>query len=139
MVTPPLPGADGVPWLLVVGRWLMSGPSTVDVAELSELLDTEVQYFVTHRMVELHRWQRARDGELLRAFGYLGESGEVTDWRGVPDEAERAAGLPAFLDDDTDVLVGEEDVMRVAAAWSLSPVALDGLASPGPLRAAAAP
>ena len=141
VLTPPLPGAGEADWLLVAGRWLVQTSSIVDIVTLSDLLATEVQYFATHRVVELHRWQRAHEGELLRSFAYLGETGEVTDWRGEPDEVERAIGLPAMLDDDddTDILVGEADVMRVAAAWSLSPVGLDGLPSPGPLRAAAVP
>jgi len=141
LLTPPLPGADGADWLLVAGRWLVQTSSTLDVATLSDLLATEVQYFATHRVVELHQWQRARDGELLRSFAYLGETGEVTDWRGEPDPVELAIGLPAVLDDndETDVLVGEADVMRVAAVWSVDPVRLDGLPAPGPLRAAAVP
>ena len=139
MLTPPLPGAGNHRWLLVVGRWLASLPSTVDVAALSELLATEVQYFATDRVVELHRWQRARDGELVRSFGYLGETGEITDWRGQPDDAELTVGLPPTVDDDTDVLVGEADVMQIAAAWSVSPVSLDGVPAPGPLYAAAGP
>jgi hypothetical protein len=37
----------------------------------------------------------------------------------------------AGLDDR--VIVGEEDVMRVADAWSIDPTSLDGLPAPGPL------
>jgi hypothetical protein len=134
--TPPLPGVDATSWRLVVGRWLIQGPSTVD---LSDILGAEVQYFATDRVIESHRWQRARDGELLRSFGYLGQAGEITDWHGEPDAAELAIGLPRAIGPDTDVLVGEIDVMRMAAAWSLSPVDLDGLPAPGPLQAAAVP
>ncbi len=136
VLTPPIPGADQASWLLAVGRWLTRSPSTV---ELSDILGTEVQYFATDRVVELHRWQRAREGELVRSFAYLGETGEITDWRGEPDETERAVGLTPGIDDETDVLVGETDVMRIAAAWSVSPIDLDGRPAPGPLRAAAAP
>jgi hypothetical protein len=58
----------------------------------------------------------------------LGETGEITDWQGEPDETELAIGLPRVIDDETDVLVGETDVngVRVAAAWSVSPTDLDG-------------
>jgi hypothetical protein len=136
MLTPPLPGADKATWLLAVGRWLTRSPSTV---ELSDILGTEVQYFATNRVAERHIWQRARDGELVRSFVYLGETGEITDWQGEPDETELAIGLPLVIDDETDVLVGETDVMRVAAAWSVSPTDLDGRPAPGPLRAAAVP
>lgn len=145
-LTPPLPGAGNALWTLVVGRWLFgvrpgepNGESIVDVAGLSATLSSEVQFFASHRVLELHRWQRARDGALIRSFDYVGQSGEVHDWRGDPDETERAIGLPAVLADDTDVIVGESDVMRIAAAWSIDPQTLDGLAPPGPLNAAVTP
>jgi len=137
VLTPPLAGAQGAYWLLAVGRWLLLPAANVDVTELSAVLDTEVQFFATYRVTELHRWQRAVNGVSVRAFGYLGESGEVTEWRGDPDEAERAIGLPGELADDTDVLVSEGDVMRLAGTWSVDPTRLDAQPAPGPLRAAA--
>ena len=139
MLTPPLPGAAEASWLLVVGRWLARPLAFVDVEGLSESLDTEVQYFATDRSTQRHRWQRARDGVLLRSFDYVGRDGELLDWQGDPDLAERAAGLPEAVDDETDLVVEEADLLRVAAAWSLDPTTLDGRPSPGPLRAAAAP
>ncbi len=135
-ITPPLPGARGVSWVLAVGRRLMTpGP---DVVALSATLRTEVQFFATHRVTELHRWQRAVDGDLVRAFGYVGQSGDVTSWFGDPDPAERDAGLPGvFEPEETSVLVAERDVFRVAGAWSIDPTTLSGPA-PGPLRMGAA-
>jgi hypothetical protein len=133
-MTPPLPGADGSDWVLVPGRyWLGSPPK---VAVWSGDLDTEVQFFATYRVGERHRWERAVDGILARGFAYVGESGEVTLWWGDPDEHERALGLPAEEpdDDDLDILLGEADVLRLAAAWSVDPSALDGRPAPGPLR-----
>lgn len=133
-ITPPLPGAGVAPWVLAAGRWLLRPGTHVDVVDLSKRLDTEVQFFATHRVGELHRWQRAAAGSLLRAFGYVGETGEVTSWFGDPDPAEREAGLPAALTEDVTVLVSEQDVMRVAHAWSVDPVRLEALPAPGPLR-----
>lgn len=133
-LTPPLVGAGGASWLLAVGRCLMRANATVDVAGLSATLGREVQFFASHRVVELHRWERGREGLLERAFEYVGESGEVRRWHGDPDPAERAVGLPAALSEEVDVLVGEEDVMAVAAAWSVDPSAIDGRPVPGPLR-----
>ena len=135
-LTPPLPGA-GATWVLAVGRWLLRPDTGVDVAVLSGLLHTEVQLFATHRVTELHRWQRAVDGNLVRAFGYVGQTGEVTSWYGAPDAAERTAGLPAVLDEEATVLVAEQDVMRVAHAWSVDPTGLDAGPAPGPLRVGA--
>jgi hypothetical protein len=137
VLTPPLPGAGDSRWLLVTGRWLLKGEFVVDIAELSATLGTEVQLFATYRVSELHRWQRAVDGALVRAFEYLGETGEVTEWLGAPDAAELAVGLPPEPDDDADILVSEGDVLRLAGAWSVDPSALDARPAPGPLRAAA--
>ena len=133
-VTPPLPGARDTRWVLATGRLLLRTP---DVIELSARLHTEVQYFATHRVTELHRWQRAADGVLVRSFGYVGQTGEVTSWHGEPDPAERDAGLPGTWDDGTTVLVAEPDVLKVARAWSIDPTALSGPA-PGPVRIGAA-
>jgi hypothetical protein len=135
-VTPPLPGARGTMWVLATGRRLLQG--SIDVVGLSETLDTEVQFFATHRVTELHRWQRAVSGELVRTFGYVGQTGEVTSWHGDPDPAERDAGLPGELEEETTVLVGEKDVLSVAAAWSIDPTTLSGRPAPGPLRIGAA-
>jgi hypothetical protein len=127
-VTPPLDGG----WTLAVGRRFLL--ATPDVPGLSKELDTEVQFFATHRVTESHRWQRAAHGSLIRAFGYVGQTGEITSWHGDPDPAERAAGLPGTMDDDTTVLVAEQDVLKVAAAWSVDPTTIGGRVAPGPLR-----
>jgi hypothetical protein len=137
-VTPPLPGARDTRWILAVGRRLILPGTPVDVVGLSAELHTEVQFFATHRVTELHRWQRAVDGELVRAFGYVGQTGEVTSWHGEPDPAERDAGLPAALDDEATILVSENDVLKVADAWSIDPSTLSGRPAPGPLRIGAA-
>ena len=137
-VTPPLPGARHTSWVLAVGRWFLRPDVAVDVTELSARLHTEVQFFATHRVTELHRWQRAANGELVRAFGYVGQTGDVTSWHGDPDPAERAAGLPGILDSEATVLVSEHDVLRVADAWSIDPTTLTGRPAPGPLRIGAA-
>ena len=137
-VTPPLPGARDTRWVLAVGRWLLCPATSVDVTALSESLHTEVQLFATHRVTELHRWQRAVNGELIRTFGYVGQTGEVTSWFGDPDPAERDVGLPGKFDDDATVLVSERDVLKLASAWSVDPTTLGGRPTPGPLRIGAA-
>jgi hypothetical protein len=143
VVTPLLPGADGGSWLLVAGWWLAAGHESIDTAALSRALGREVQLFVTHRVVELHRWERAREGAVVRSFEYIGDQGEVTRWTGALDDVERAIGLPATFDldrapeeEDYAVIVGEQDVMRVAGAWSVDPTSLEGQPAPGPLTVA---
>jgi hypothetical protein len=139
LVTPPLPGAADAHWVIVAGRWLLVGTAPVAATRLSALLNTEVQAFATHRVVELHSWQRAAGGVLVRAFRYVGESGEVEDWRGEPDPVELSVGLPPTIEKDATILVDEHDVMRVAAGWSVDPTILDGRPAPGMPRVAAAP
>ena len=126
-ITPPIDG-----WVLAVGRRFLL--VTPDLPSLSKTLGTEVQFFATHRVTESHRWQRAVDGELVRAFGYVGQTGQITTWHGDPDPAELAAHVPAMIDDDTMVLVAEQDVLHIAGAWSIDPTTLGGRPAPGPLR-----
>jgi hypothetical protein len=137
ILTPPLAGADGSRWLLVTGYWLWRATDRVPAARLSAELDTEVQRYATHRVAERHEWERAVRGRLVRAFAYVGESGELVRWIGDPDPAELALGLPAEPAEPDDILVGESDVMRLAGRWSVDPTTLDGAAAPGPLLAAA--
>ena len=137
IVTPPLPGAGGAAWTLVAGRWLLRDAAPVSLELLSGQLDTEVQFFASYRVGERHRWGRAANGSLRRAFGYQGDTGEVTVWYGDPDGAELDLGLPPTPDAGADVLVSEQDVMHLARAWSVDPTTLDGQPAAGPLRALA--
>lgn len=136
VATPLLTGVRGTSWMLVVGRWLLVHEQWLDVRELSATLGREVQFFATYRVSELHRWDRAVDGAMVRSFRYVGEVGEVTDWTGDPDAAELELGLPVAFDPRSDLIVDESDVLRLAAAWSIDPTALDGRPAPGPLTAA---
>jgi hypothetical protein len=142
VATPPLPGTDGL-WTLVTGWYLASNHEALDAAALSVTLAREVQLFVSHRVVELHRWQRSVGGTTVRSFEYLGETGEVRAWSGEPDETELAIGLPASFDldraDDHAILVGEDDVMRVAGAWSVDPTSLENRPATAPLTLARFP
>src|SRR5262245_12008506 len=121
VITPPLAGAAARAWTLVAGRAFFAADGAPDVASLSASLDADVQYFATHRVAEAHEWERGVGGRLVRAFRYVGERGQVTRWYGEPDATERAVGLPASYDTESDpdgqpdIIVGEPDVMRVAA------------------------
>jgi hypothetical protein len=76
----------------------------------------EVQYFATHRDVEMHIWARARKGELLRGYGWLGEK-NLTLWNeGTPTREERELG-PRIPD--------ESSVMQLACLWSIDPTTLN--------------
>jgi hypothetical protein len=105
IVTPPVDG-----WVLTLGMWLMTAP--ISTADLSARLGTEVQRFSSHRGLQVYRWERATNGDLLRSVhaveGELLELGEASD-------LERSFGE----------LVDDGDVHRVAALWSVDPGTLN--------------
>ena len=113
-VSPPLDG-----WVLVVSSSLPApGDDPVDVLSMLRVLSREygeVQYFCTHRVIELHSWAKAVDGQILRAYGYSGEHGEVFWNEGelTPEERELGFGLSDEWTPD------EEDVLAIAAKWSI--------------------
>lgn len=104
IVTPPVGGPDG--WILVLGMALLK--DRPDVTGLSAALDTEVQFFSSHRGLQVYRWQRARSGDLLRSFAST--EGEI-------DELGERSDLEQTFGD----LVDDGDVHRVAAQWSVDP------------------
>lgn len=107
------------------------------LAALSGLLG-EVQFFKTHRVSEYHAWALARDGHLIRAYCYIGDSGTVPLFIGEPTAAERIAGVGTrdgeddrenWTDDDWKTWLAttpdESDVMRIARQWSIAPDDID--------------
>src|SRR5579864_6524085 len=91
-ITPPL--AD---WTLAVSTALFP-PDRAEtfVTPLLERLSRQfgdAQYFCTHRDVELHVWARARQGRLVRGYGWLGQK-SLTLWdEGAATKQERALGF----------------------------------------------
>jgi hypothetical protein len=134
--TPPLDG-----WVLVLGNFPQIGGGgdeelTALVSTLSSELDTEVQYFGTHRVVDYHAWLRARNEAISRAYAYLGEQGQTLLDEGERSEAETALGLSFFDDTSSEAKAedywerddltypDEENVMEVAGRWSVNPTTL---------------
>lgn len=93
-VAAPVPG-----WTLAHGRLHM--PTGFDATEppfpdwlsrLSRHLG-EVQFFANERVPDYHPWARALDGELLRAYCFIGERGEVPLFVGDPTAHEIELGI----------------------------------------------
>jgi hypothetical protein len=134
------PEIDG--WVLCVGFPLFAPaearpPAFGELAaELAEKLQSEVQYFATHRIVEAHAWARARPGALERAYLYIGESGEKMLDEGSRTAEEQALGFAFFDPESTEAQaadywerkdlthVREEHVMALASRWSVDPSSL---------------
>ncbi|PGH45306.1 hypothetical protein COO58_13380 [Micromonospora sp. WMMA1996] len=138
-VAEPVPG-----WVLAHGR--LDLPPGLDTTEpgfrdwLRELSRTlgEVQFFVTERVPEYHLWARAVNGDLLRAYCYIGERGEVPLVVGEPTVVEiernvgvrrREPGMEHWSDDEWDrwheAMPNEFDVMAIAGGWSVDPSRID--------------
>jgi len=115
-ISPPVDG-----WTFVVSTNLAQSrieKITQKAASMLQKLSSafgEAQFYATHRVVELHIWAKALNGKLIRAHGYIGESGEIF-W----DEGK--AEVPE-VDIRSDI--NEETVMEMARAWSISPTDLD--------------
>lgn len=139
-VTPPLGG-----WVLAVGPGI---PDPGDPAALprwrtlmSQLSSRfgEAQFFATHRVSSYSAWARYLAGSERRLFAYCDELiynlGET-----FPDEAELIAHLydassPAaqeegYWDREDLQIPQEDDVLRMARAWSLDPCELESLSLP---------
>ncbi|WP_143133668.1 hypothetical protein [Actinoplanes philippinensis] len=117
-VTPPIAG-----WILVVNTVHVHGAESV--AQLSARLGAEVQYFGNHRVSDYAEWARAVDGRLVRHVlcGEGLEPGVHAEEVGVPTPVEIEIGFSAT--DPGAVWADEDDVMRVAGAWSIDPITLD--------------
>jgi len=132
-VTPPL--AD---WTLAVGAALFP-PDRAEafVKPLLERLSREfrdAQFFCTHRDVQLHVWARARQGKLVRGYGWLGGKGVILWDEGGQTKEERDLGFRFFdgrspaveqTENKNDTLPDEGCVMQLASLWSIDPTTLD--------------
>ena len=133
-VSPPING-----WVIATGFKLPPGGNDIASECQKSLLKLSVKFgesqlFSTHRVVDYHVWARAINGELIRGFGFLGESGE-TLWNAGDNSTETqldlkfpdADDLASDSDDHADFdWPDEEHVMQIAGKWSVSPVELDG-------------
>jgi hypothetical protein len=94
----------------------------------------DAQYFCTHRDVELHLWARARRGQLVRGYGWLGDKGVILWDEGGQTKVERDLGFRFFdgrspaveqAENKDDTLPDEGSVMQLASLWSINPTTLD--------------
>lgn len=137
-ITPTIKG-----WVLAAGAHLPTydGPNSPDrigpfLAKLSAVFP-EVQHFGTHRVVGYQAWTRVSDGKLVRSYVYLGERGEVLREVGEPDSTEvklrhqkSENNAASITGSDSMFHPNEEDVMKMAAAWSIDPTTLEELGLP---------
>ncbi len=136
-------------WVLAIGRKLPDAGDTHHpdkmtpmLIELSKIFQ-EVQYFGTHRMVEYHAWAKARQGEIVRAYAYLGETGttlwnkgdktteEVELGLSFVDETSHEAQDESYWEQEDLRFPDEEDVLAIARRWSVDPLFENNQYEPG--------
>jgi hypothetical protein len=145
-VTPPV--AD---WTLVVSTRLprVHQPYWTEFLEGTSRKLGEVQYFSTHRVVDLHVWAKASNGLLIRACAYYGasvllNSGDITaeeqslgfhfrqsTFPIAQEDASEDPDVEELWDDQARDLPDEQDVMSIAGKWSVDPMGLDADSSEG--------
>ena len=142
-VTPPVED-----WVFVVGIALPDIGDSERPDKCTPLLENlgqtfdPVSFFGTHRVVGFHAWARVDQGMVSRAYAYLGERGETIWDRGQKTKEEHALGFDFFADripegqgeeywDREDLTYPDEnDVMKIADAWSFNPLSIGEKKSP---------
>lgn len=118
-VTPCLDG-----WVLILNY---DEPANYhDMKRLEEIAShfEKVQYYASHRVVDLACWVKFENKELVRAYYYIGESGEVPWNEGALTTDEEEIGLTMLPDEviedwDNVTFPDEESVIQLAAKWSV--------------------
>lgn len=109
------PALDG--FVLVIGADLFALAHRRKALEALAGQFPEVQYFASHRVSSSYCWARYKVGRCVRA--YCDEDGAVTWDEGPLTPEEQALGLADG--EAAERAPGEEDVLDVAAAWSIDP------------------
>jgi hypothetical protein len=121
-VTPPVKG-----WTLAAGWWAMgqgdrhSLENIVTIARDLSSTFGEAQGFASYRVVDYYHWILARNGHVERSFG-IEDGGDVLANTGSITEAERK--LAFWNEPIGQWRPNENDVVTVAAGWSVDPTKL---------------
>jgi hypothetical protein len=124
-------------WVLVIGVSLPDAGDSERPDKLTPLLENlslrigEVQYFGTHRVVDYHAWAKVVDGNVIRAYAYLGERGETIWSKGKLTDEEKELGFYFFDETSNEAecegywerqdlsYPNEENVLQIAGKWGI--------------------
>jgi hypothetical protein len=86
----------------------------------------EIQFFSTHRVVDLSCWVKFVDGKLVRSFYYIGDQGEIIWNEGALTIEEQEIGLTLssfnLEEYDQNILYPDEEIVdELAAKWGINP------------------
>ena len=122
------PQIDG--YVLVVGIIGLSHNMNHEMVKKHSILFDELQYFGSHRVVDYYAWIKFAKQKLIRAYAYLGESGEVEWNEGIITAEEVGLGFDKFpvsehTWEEDEKQPDEEDVIDIAKAWGVDPTFSD--------------
>ena len=129
-------------WTLICGMSLLNSSNDKEnIIYIKKTIETlsaefgEAQFFGSHRVVEYQSWMKAINGKIVRAYCYLGESGENLIVEGEPTDFEKKYKLVNTLSKEAqdekyfereDLFYPDEEfVMNVAENWSINPQTLE--------------
>ena len=118
-------------YVIVVGYDIFDGADAEkELLKLAEIAKgfREVQCFATHRVAEFHVWAKFSLGRLIRAYGWC-DGVYMNKCSLTTEEAELYFdGLVQNDEDDWEnsIIPGEDEVMKIAAAWGVDPFFSDG-------------
>jgi hypothetical protein len=117
-ISPPLDG-----YTLVVG---LNKAFELDELKALAAHSSDLQYFLTHRVVDYHAWARFKKGKLLRAYSFCGEDGTVAFDEGEAVQDEKELGCTSLPTQDGNwpkelSFPTEDHVIDLAARWGIDP------------------
>lgn len=122
-ITPPIDG-----WTLAVS-WKLRG-NALELADLataiSAKLQTEVQVFTSHRVVDVYGWVVASSGVLLR--GHIQEDDEWSVGEPMPQEeiSKEMCGIEDLTEEGLpEFFMNEDYIIAMAEQLSVNPMTLD--------------
>lgn len=113
-------------FVLVINLISLSKNADHDMAKKHACFFNEFFYFGSHRIAGYYAWAKFINGELMRAYAYIGEGGELFWNEGDITIEELKLGFDKFptsddsLDNDIDY-PDEDSVIDIASLWSIDP------------------
>jgi hypothetical protein len=125
-ISPPVKG-----WTIVVNALMpdltdSSSEMPLNIIQKLSAKYEEAYYFGSHRVVEYYAYAKAVKGELVRAYAYLGESGETVINLGELSSKELIHNFNfTDLDDEDPHLPDEEHIIVMSKEWAIDPLMED--------------
>ena len=108
---------------------LVIGAGDIELNELQELAREfeQVQFYISHRVIDYQAWAIFDSGALVRAYSFLGDEGQVKWDEGKQNDFERSIGLSCLPTQDAEwpdevTFPNEENVIDIARHYGIDPL-----------------